>query len=300
MTAAVTEHLRPLSLLSIVGLIAAAATSTPLRADDVVLRSGVRFRDVKTEPSGHSHRILFRDGRVQVVPNAQIRSLRPAPTTWTKAVPPEPQHEPAAKPVEPVPVAPVEPDPPATDIPAVPETNTAPENGPIPDSRPELPAKNGIPWTPVLKSAILPGWGQYSLGREQTGALYAATSLFILQRYWTYRQRHATAEAEYNDPVPVGAVASQTLTGGVSLLDAAATNLIYLSDKERKVHSLEKQGNSMVLAFTLIWGWNMLDILYTGSPWSRERLNSRTMPPRAIPVVTLQKDSITAAVVFCL
>lgn len=292
------DRLRPLKrLLPRLVLILAASIPSKMRADDVVLRSGMSYRDVKTEARGELHRIVFQDGRVLTVPNAWIRSLRPAPVTWTTParkltipLPPE-----RAKPAR------------TTRVPLPPKREPprpapAPEGNP-PDERRPL-ARSGrpgpIPWTPVLKSAVLPGWGQQSTGRPAAGALFAASSIYVLQRYWSVRQQHATAEAAYNDPLPVSAVASQTLTGALPLVNAAAINLVYLSEKEQRVRLLEKQGNSMVLAFSLLWGWNMLDILHETGLWKRVWRHSRSDPGKAMPVLYWQKDSISAAVVFAL
>ncbi|MBI3395065.1 MAG: hypothetical protein HY042_04455 [Spirochaetia bacterium] len=243
----------------------------PAAADVVVLRGGARYDDVKTQPSGESHRILFKDGHINVVPNSQIKSLRRAPTTWTEPV--RPEVEQPKKPVEP-------------------QTDPRDETPRIePVVKPAEPTRN---WGPVFKSALLPGWGQYDEGRSTSAAVYAATYLFAVQRYWTLRNAHAVAQADYNDPLPVGSVAGQTLNGSLTVAQAAVINFAYLSNIERRVHRLQKQGNEMVLIISVAWGWNMLDILRGGTPWERQWFGGdRGLLP--ILRIQMQRDSIAAS-----
>jgi len=244
----------------------------------VVLRSGITYADVKAEPAGQSHRIHFRDGSLQVLPNSLIRSVRPGPTTWTH------------------PVTPIE--PPKTVI--QPSVRT-PELPTKPLQRTDRPVvAEGSKWGPIVKSAILPGWGQYSQGREVPGALYAIGSVLAFQNYWMYRQKHAAAQREYNDPVPVGAVATQTLTGSVTLSQAAGINLFYLSGIESRVYRLQSQGNAMVVIFGLIWGWNMLDAVYGGMPWEKRWFRSTASGHISGFNLNLQKKAIVASLSFAL
>lgn len=222
------------------------ALPVSLGADTVTLRSGIVFYDVKTRPAATSHHVYFIDGGIITLANSLISSVRPGPTTWT----------------EPVFLALKK--PPRT-IKAREATETIP-----------LPRQRSVPWTPILKSTILPGWGQFSEGRKISGSLYAAGAVFLFSRYWTIRQAHSRAEAEYNDPAFTGAVASQTLTGSMSIGQAAMINLTYLSGKEREVYRLEKQGNLTAFLLGSLWAWNLLDIVTEGAPWEWKWLGGGT------------------------
>ena len=254
------RHVRTGWLLCVCLVCAASARSL---ADTVVLRSGVQLRNVKTSPIGEMHLIEFEDGTIEKIPNSRIRSLRRAATTWTRNQVKEPE---APKVVTPEPS--------------------------LPASRRSL--------APILKSAVLPGWGQISEDRVKTGMAYGAASILVFQRYWTYRQRHAAAQRDYNDPVPVGLVASQSVSGSLTLPQAAAINLAYLSQKEKQVYSLQRKGNNMLALLPAVWAWNMLDIVHGGVPWEKRWLGSA--PREQVPVLCISSGpgSITAAVRYYL
>ena len=261
-------------------LVALGCSLLPLgvHADVVTLKSGIRYYDVRARPRGNLHVVLFQDGRVRRVPNSAIRSLRPGPTTWSKA-----KRASVPRPLGPVRVE--------SEVPEVAALSRIPRERFALDSlplRPRLyepagaelrPAQPSREWGPILKSALLPGWGQYATGRRWTGWAYAGTSLLFLERYWTVRRRHTAAEADYNDPLPVGAVAAQSLTGAIGVGEAAAINLAYLSGKERAVYRLQKRGNNMALLFGLSWVGNILDILHGGPPWEKPWLTAAKAQP---------------------
>ncbi|MCE9597368.1 MAG: hypothetical protein K8S54_05310 [Spirochaetia bacterium] len=244
-------------------LLALCVFSVNLHADTVVLKSGVRYNDVKAEPIAQFHRIRFSDGRVEVLPNSIIRSVRPGATSWSQVY-----------------------------IPVVPQK--------IPDPvvpRPEIPLNPvkvpAFVLTPTMKSVVFPGWGQYAEQRRITGAVYAAAGVLALERYWYFRQKHAAAERQYNDPIPVGIVASQSLTGSLSLVDAALINFVYLAGQEKKVYKLQNQGNSMIMAYGLVWAWNLFDIRAGGLPWERGWVGSaRPVAHGTRPILYLQKDGL--------
>ncbi|MBX7057201.1 MAG: hypothetical protein K1X75_04000 [Leptospirales bacterium] len=218
------------------------AAGRGLRADTVVLRSGEELLNVRVRPSGAAHTIYFPDGSRRRIANAQIRSIRSLPTSWEQSA----QRPPAAA-IQPAPAV------------------TAPA-GPLEPALQEMPA-TGRNLTPIIQSAIWPGWGQYSEGRELHAAVYAIGAGFLLERYWRLRQRHSAAEADYNDPAPTGAVAFQTLNGRLSILQAATINVLYLASKERTVFALEKETNNTAIALSLLWAWNLVDIVFGGPPW---------------------------------
>jgi len=253
------------SCAAAVGALFFAAT---LRADIVILRSGTRYADVKAQPIGESHRILFPDGGVFVISNSAIRSLKRAPTSWITVQPPAPQR------TIPIRVEPI-----------------------APPARPREPAQA---LSPALKSMILPGWGQHSEGRPLAGLVYSSLSLITFQRYWTYRQQHAAAENDYNDPLPVGIVAAQTATGTLSLAQAALVNAAYLGQKERKVYRIQQQGNNALLVLSAIWFWNILDIGRGGVPWEKRWTGAHRS--RGVPEFgfTFRRDSLGIAARFTL
>lgn len=243
-------------------LLCAATLIVPgmLRADTIVLRSGIRYADVKVQPVGESHRVFFEDGRVHLISNSDIRSVRRGPTTWTTVrsvdVPKPQEIVPAPEPVKPPPVR---------------------EPAPL--------------LSPLLKSIVAPGWGQYAQGRPLAAALYSSLTLLTFQRYWTYRQQHAAAERDYNDPMPVGLVAAQSTTGVLTVGQASLMNIAYLGQKERKVYAIQRQGNNMFLLLSAVWVWNILDIGRGGVPWERDwsRVRNPGVPDFAI---YFRRDSI--------
>jgi len=266
-----------------------------VHADRVALKSGMVYHDVKAEPTGNAHRISFSNGLIKFIPNSQIRSVRPGPLTW-----PFPYRPPVQKPL---------PDkkPENTQV-NTPESQTRkrPDETLKPsDTTLEQTLHPGKEWGPVLKSAILPGWGQYSIGEKRSGALFATSSLFVFYRYYALRQQHASAEADYNDPVPVALIASQSQTGAFTVLDVTAMNLAYLSAKERRVYRLQNEGNAMLGLFTFLWSWNMLDIGCRGPlmercrrPFSRTGEQGRI--PDFVPGFYWYRGSVSASVTFFL
>ncbi len=241
-----------------------------LRADTVELRSGVIFADVKAEPLGKSHRIRFGSGRVRMVANSAIHSVRPSPVRWN----------------HPLVVRLV------TQMVSPPGQPTVPPENPSSESS----TKIGINWGPILKSAILPGWGQYSVGRKWTGALYSTLTIYALERYWELRQKHATAQDEYNDPIPVSMVSYQAMIGAITIPQAGAINLAYLSQKEREVNKLETEGNNMVALLAFVWGWNMVDIAFGKSIWEKVFPGSGPGNQKIGFGVLVQRNSIMAGV----
>ena len=221
------------------------------RADVVVLRSGVRYSNVKAVPMANSHRVQFPNGRVQTINNFEIQSVRPGPVTWSAPV-----HagDHRSEVVTTRPVVPPRVVPPAQ----VSEQKPAP----APAARDEL--------SPVRKSALLPGWGQYAQKRPGASVLFALGTLLTFQNYWTIRQKHAAAERDYNDPIPVGLVAAQTLTGSLGVLQAFTINIAYLSNKERVVFERQNQGNLMFGALVSIWLWNVFDVIYHSPHWHEQ------------------------------
>ncbi len=258
--------MRPLIVATCAALVLVA--SMAIRADVVTLRSGVKFTDVKAKPSATSHRLYFIDGSTIIISNSQIVSVRPGPTSWTEAVMIEPIRA---------------------------EAFGHPDISPR-ESREIAEVPRARAWGPVLKSAVLPGWGQISEGRTVSGANYAVAALLLVHRYWTIRQDHARAEAEYNDPTLTGAVAAQTLTGRVSVTEAAAVNLTYLSAKERQVYRLEKQGNLSLFLLGSLWAWNMLDILSGGAPWEWKWLGNAQNPAHVSLVLCPGREGMLVAV----
>ncbi|MBL8020165.1 MAG: hypothetical protein JNM27_10915 [Leptospirales bacterium] len=251
-------------------LLSVSFTSFRLEADVVVLRSGVRYPDVKAQPFGTAHRVVFSDGRVEWIPNSMIRSVRPAPTSWNQIQPVEPQKVPV--------------DPPRTEP-------TPPQREVV---KPVV-VPTGFRLTPAMKSVIFPGWGQLDEGRRGTGIAFAAAGAIALQQYWTYRQRHAAAERDYNDPVPVGAIASQSLSGSISVTNVAVINFLYLASKEKTVYKLQNRGNTMIGLYGLIWAVNLMDIRQGGMPWEVRWLGLRRGPEaRVQPIFYMQKDGFAA------
>jgi len=266
-------------------------------ADRVALKSGMVYHDVKAEPTGNAHRISFSNGMIKFIPNSQIRSVRPGPLTWQF-----PYRPPVQKPL---PVADKKAENTPVDTPEKPTRKRPDELRKPTEATAEQNWHPGKDWGPVLKSAILPGWGQYSIGEKRNGALFAASSLIVFYRYWALRQQHAAAEADYNDPVPVAAIAAQSQTGAFSVLDVTAMNLFYLSEKERRVYRLQNEGNAMLGLFTFLWGWNMLDISCRGPLMERcRRLFSRTGEqsrlPDFVPGFYWYRDTVSASVTFFL
>ena len=124
--------------------------------------------------------------------------------------------------------------------------------------------------SPVLKSAILPGWGQFAQERTGAAALFALGVFFTFQNYWTVRQAHAAAERDYNDPVPVGLVAAQALVAPLGIGQAFAINFGYLSNKESSVLDRQREGNMMLGAVLSIWFWNILDVIFHSDHWKKD------------------------------
>jgi hypothetical protein len=263
--------------------LAACLLATPTFADIVILRSGVQYTDVKARPTGSAHTLYFRDGSVRRIPNSQIQSVRPMPTTWSR---------PANS--EPIPA-------PQSDLKRQPElpAPSATEAGSRENSILSEDATSAFELTPIYKSAILPGWGQYSEGRVASGAAYSLGSLFLWQRYWSLRQRHSVAEADYNDPWPTAAVAAQTLNGNLGVFEAVGINLLYLAQKEAAVFKLETEVNNTVFAISLLWAWNMLDIVFGGLPWERNWFSQQeAAAPLASWHIQLGADAAKFLVVF--
>ena len=214
------------------------AAFTFVHADTVELRSGTTYTNVKAVPVGNAHRVQFPNGRVRNIPNAAIRSVRPAPVNW-----------PGPAPVQPPPGARVA----------------------VIESRPPA-RQESFPFdlSPLAKSAILPGWGQYAQNRRVSGVLFQLGTACAFQYYWSIREKHAAAVRRYNDPVLVGVVAAQTATGSLTILEAAAVNLTYLAREEREVFRLQDAGNQAFGLLFAVWTWNLLDVIFHSSVWKQE------------------------------
>lgn len=147
---------------------------------------------------------------------------------------------------------------------------------------------------------LLPGWGQYAQKRRGAAALFALGAIVTLQNYWTARQAHAAAESDYNDPVPVGLVAAQTLTGSLSILQAFTINIAYLSGKENVVFKRQNEGNLMLGALVSIWFWNVLDVIFHSDHWKKDGqlLGGHSDTPDFR--LTVQKDGFSVGLSFTL
>ncbi len=265
-------------------LLVSTAVALSLRADTIVLTSGVRYTDVKARPSGQSHVVSFRDGRVLRVPNRSIRSLRPGATTWTR-----PQVAVRKRADTGTAAAKTNPKREATQRRRATRLVRITRG----DPRTIVP---GRPWGPLVKSAILPGWGQYSLERRLVGTIFAGAAVSAFAEYWSVRTRHANAERRYNDPTVVGLVSAQTLTGTLSLGQAAMLNLGYLGAIERRVIALERRGNLVAALLGIVWGWNMLDIYYGGPPWERPWFGRSVDSRKRTWSLSLERDRVSLGI----
>lgn len=208
-----------------------------LLADEIYLKSGKRYVNVKIRPRGNRHVIYFRNGRVLSVANSTIRGLKLRPTSWKKVRRPVPKKK--RRPLR--------------------RTAYRIKNmrG---DPRARLrrpPAPQGWRLSPTWKSTLVPGWGQYSRGARWQGAVFFSGALFLFGRYVQYRQAHTAAEADYNDPAPTGILSA---IGSLGIAERASGIFLYLQERERVALRLEDRTNRSFYLLSAVWAWNIWDI----------------------------------------
>lgn len=186
------------------------------------MKNGTTYANVRAFPAGGVHRILFQNGQAVVVPNAQIAKVRIAAVYWP---PPKPIEKPAEK-VEKI------------------EKSEEP---------------SGLALGPVLKSTILPGWGQASLGHYGRAGFFLGTTGVTAAQYWTYREQHAAAQAAYSEQVTP---AFLSLQGNQGYLIFAGI----LQQEKKVLLQREYQTNSMAGLLGFLWGWNILDTFVLANP----------------------------------
>jgi len=201
-------------------LLASLLSLASLRADIVVLKNGTTYANVRAFPAGGVHRIMFQNGQAVVVPNAQIAKVRIAPVYWP---PPKPVEKPPEKVEKPV----------------------------------EKPATLAL--GPVLKSTILPGWGQASLGHYGRGAFFLGITGATAAQYWTYRGLHAEAQAAYSEQATP---AFLSLQGNQGYLMFAGI----LQQEKKVLLQREYQTNTMAAILGILWGWNIVDTFVLANP----------------------------------
>lgn len=257
-----------------------------LHADRIILKSGIRYYDVSTIPIGGTHRVRFARGRTIIVPNHQIRFLRISPVSWagkrvhqTKR---ENRKQRVLRPLRLVILGPGE-DFPAGEFSTGAIANREPlpqipgeRRRPNPDSMGEHPTSDPLAYrgdgnegqafffsvptmTPLLRSLIVPGWGQFSTGYNFRGSLFLTTSTVLLGRYAGIYRSHSVTEKKYNDPWTTSAIAM-----AAPGINGILLNVLYLHRVEGEVGRLEKSGNDTLWMLGFVWLINVADIIRIG------------------------------------
>ena len=128
-------------------------------------------------------------------------------------------------------------------------------------AKPAVERSRGL--SPLVRSMILPGWGQYSTGHEWRGGLFFTAAVLSTGYYWNYRQEMRAAEARYND---------MTVTGSLALAMPGASGIaasyLYLDGIKQESYALAQKGNNSLGALGLVWLWNVVDIALTSKKLS--------------------------------
>ncbi len=69
-------------VLQLLAIITFFSASFPIHADNLILKNGTRYRNVKTQPKGARHIVLFKNGKVKSINNRNIKILRIASVDW--------------------------------------------------------------------------------------------------------------------------------------------------------------------------------------------------------------------------
>ena len=231
-----------------------------LGADTLLLRNGKRYTNVRTRPGGDSHLVYFSNGGKTRVKNLDIRFLRISSVNWSGAaiITPEPRQKKRR----------------------IDRLNQDPDTPGVygEEPLPFTPALEQPFWmSPIMRSALAPGWGQYYVGHKESGVMFISASALLLGLIYQSTTEHNALEAQYNDPLPPTLI----LLGATSLpnvpLEGLALSYVYLRTIESRVNQKRIESNNYQMALGLFWLVGLLDIwrhpdhgFFWDPPWARD------------------------------
>ena len=110
------------------------------------------------------------------------------------------------------------------------------------------------PYSAVLRSAVVPGWGQFAIRQPIQGSIFAASSLGLLTGWWLVRQDYTAMYAdEYLPAVDNYGV------------DSAEADAIYLNVNKRF-----KVGRFLLFTAAGIWAFSLIDAYVDASIYNAE------------------------------
>ena len=222
----------------------------PLGADTVVLRAGGTLVNVVTVPAENGTLVIFRTGQVRKLADGDVLRVRIGPVSW----------------------------PPGLSGSAV---NQLVEERVSEFLRREKAGKSAVSAVGhhreqagtggfLWRSALIPGWGQWSAGRTTRGLGFFAASLGSALIALHYRGERSAAEADFEAAVLLG--------GGANLLGPLSLPASFLAFRqgrraEERTKSAEDKMNAALLFSVLSYGWNLLDAGYLRLGWQPHSSN---------------------------
>lgn len=232
----------------------------PLNADRVVLKNGTRFEDVRTVPQGSTATfVVFSDGRLQRVDNAQIASIDIVAVSWNSGMSQAQIDSLIRK---------------ATDE-AVEKTKK--EEGEKQREQQEAQRQvskeqlRGSLW----RSFILPGWAQIHRGDNKRGYVFLGLTGAVCSSYYASRQSFQTAQKQYDNVIEPVFLATQGQPG-------ILLNIINLRSRRQKLVRRERATNQRVALLGLVYLANITDALYFAIDLSDSPSRTSYHPPESV------------------
>ena len=235
--------------IPLLGLALAVGAANPLGADIVVLKDGSSLRNVVTVPTENGTLVVMRSGQVRKYTAHEVLRVRIGPVAWPpglnrahvdkiveKRVAEFLSKEKARQPTEEV-------------------------RGPVRPSGRRAPGSNQ---QSILRSAVLPGWGQWAGGRTGRGLAFFGAALGSTLGFLYFRGERNAAEADFRAAVEIGSAANA--------LGSLALPLSFVAfqagqQAEARVKSSAGRADASLFLLAVAYGWNLLDAGYLNLNW---------------------------------
>ncbi len=107
-------------------------------------------------------------------------------------------------------------------------------------------------WTNALKTAVAPGWGHFSIGRNTKGQIFLVSQLAILGTSLYYYERSMIHYRKYRD----------------------ATNIDDINEHYDNAVEPYRRSNLFLGLFFVVWGYSIYDVMsetssYNGELWNQ-------------------------------
>ncbi len=234
--------------------------AVPVFADSVTLKTGETLENVMVVSISQTIvTVKFQNGNIIEYSKTQVQSLRRRPVEWPVVTEPEKIDEkPKAAETE----KPNEIDKPVHELPPIQQPVLQQE------AINRQPTARGA----LLRSAILPGWGQLYQGRNYAGAAFIAATILGIRQMSSYYGSYTEARRGYNASsqyMAASLVAPSTIRVGMFAYGLAETKT-----KQGEMSSAVLRFNLIGTFFIGLYVWNFVDI-YRFTPSQTVTLGGR-------------------------